>query len=580
MFRRFNDLSIRGKLIVIVAGAVAVLTTGVLISVELSARRQVDADVNHELQAARTEFNMSEGEHLHEHVLEAEAIADSDELQEFARKGDRQAACAWAAKTAVARGIPVNPEDAFDLAAIVLPNGALLAVARNGKPPCGARELKWRFPGVVNENRMGEITNWESSDGEFYELIESPITNDAGRDLGTLVIGFDISDTFAAHIKRHTGQDVLIWHVDEDHTHLLGASNPSLKKLLASTVSDGGLVSEIPLTEGKSRYSVLNATFEDHSDIVRNPQGLHVALVQSLDEKYQPFRQLQFTLLYLAFAALILGLIVGMFLSGPIATPLINLADAADKVANGELTVAEDWLQRHPERVRAKDEIGVLGRSFLRMVQGLKERLAMSTFLSQATREHIQRNTKDDFISERTSLVILFSDVRQFSNFSETRDPEAVIQLLNQVLSIEAEIVKKRGGDIDKFVGDALVAWFSGEDRCLRAVQAANEMINTLVARFGGQPGTRIGVGIHVGEVVVGSVGSSARKDYTAIGSVVNMAARLCSSAQAGQVLVSEAVKAELKGEVNLKPLAPVSLKGFSEPVSVFEATLAEGAGA
>ena len=75
-------------------------------------------------------------------------------------------------------------------------------------------------------------------------------------------------------------------------------------------------------------------------------------------------------------------------------------------------------------------------------------------------------------------MAILFSDVRQFSNFAETRDPEAVIELLNQVLSIQAEIVKKHGGDIDKFVGDALIAWFSGEDRCYRAVSAANQMID------------------------------------------------------------------------------------------------------
>lgn len=170
-------------------------------------------------------------------------------------------------------------------------------------------------------------------------------------------------------------------------------------------------------------------------------------------------------------------------------------------------------------------------------------------------------------------MAILFSDVRQFSNFAEARDPEVVIQLLNQVLSIEAEIVKKHGGDIDKFVGDALIAWFSGDDRCLRAVTAANEMIDALQRHFSGEAGTRVGVGIHVGEVVVGSVGSSARKDYTAIGSVVNMAARLCSNAHPSQVLVSEAVVEELDGAVRLQPLPPISLKGFSGLVPVFDAS-------
>jgi adenylate cyclase len=123
-----------------------------------------------------------------------------------------------------------------------------------------------------------------------------------------------------------------------------------------------------------------------------------------------------------------------------------------------------------------------------------------------------------------------------------------------------------------------VVAWFSGPDRCLRAVLAGNEMIANLQARFDGQPGTTIGVGIHVGEVVVGSIGSAERRDYTAIGSTVNLAARLCANARAGQILVSQAVAKELGDQADLKPLAPISLKGFSDPVPVFEANSDEAA--
>src|SRR5262249_5126007 len=160
----------------------------------------------------------------------------------------------------------------------------------------------------------------------------------------------------------------------------------------------------------------------------------------------------------------------------------------------------------------------------------------------------------------RTSLVILFSDVRQFSSFSENRDPEEVIGVLNEELSVEAEIIKTHQGDIDKFVADAVIAWFHGADRCVSAVQAPARMSNALRQRFNGKPGTTIGVGIHAGEVVVGSIGSKARKDYTAIGSTVNIAARLCPNAAVGQILISKAARVELGPEVKVKPLRPIFL--------------------
>ncbi len=577
MFRRFNDISIRSKLIVIVSGAVALLTTAVLISVGISASKQVNAGVRQELEAGRRQFTLSEGEHLHEHALEAKAIASDDALVLMVQHHDRAAACSWAQKLIAGKEGPVNPEDVFDMVGVVLDNGKPLTIALPGKTPCGDAEMKWRFPGIVNDKFQPEITNWEAAGEAFYELIEAPILDDKNQNLGTLVIGFEVSDLLARHIEKHTGQKAALWHVEGPSAHLLGSSDPALKPQLMREVEDGRLIAKAPCQSTKEEFCFLDAAFEDPEDIVHNPQGLHIALAQPVAIRFKPFHQLVWILVGLGITALILGVIVGVLLSRPISNPLMSLASAAESVAQGQLEVADGLMRRNPQRLGAKDEIGVLGRSFLRMVQGLKERLAMSTFLSQATYEHIQKNPESpSAISERTSMAILFSDVRQFSNFAETRDPEAVIELLNQVLSIQAEIVKKHGGDIDKFVGDALIAWFSGEDRCYRAVCAANEMINALQIRFQGRPGTRIGIGIHAGEVVVGSIGSKARKDYTAIGNVVNMAARLCSNAHPEQVLVSEAVKVELENTVAVQPLAPMSLKGFSSPVSVFDATAAK----
>jgi class 3 adenylate cyclase len=552
----FNDISIRGKLTVIVAGAVAALTIAVLISVWIVSRDEVQNDVQNDLERARQSFVMAEGEHLHEHALEAAAIAEAEEVSPFIASRNSKKACSWLDGVLDGRRTPIDPEDTIDLLAIVLPKGEPLALALRGEASCARVRLKNRLPSLVNAKNAPEITNWESDDHKIFELVAAPILDAHDRGVGTLIMGFEATDNLARHIKEHTGQDNVVWHEEGNEAHLLGSSNPSLRNVLKSP---GG-------------YAVLDASFEDHADLVLNPEKLHIALVQSLDERFAPFRRLEYLLALIAAAALLLGWILGMFLARPIANPLANLAKAAESVSHDELDTAVHLLHEQADRlIQAKDEIGVLGRSFSEMVQGLKERLAMFPFISNATLAEIRSKAGGRTANVRTSMAILFADVRQFTPFAETRDPEEVIGLLNEVLSIEAEIVKNHGGDIDKFVGDALIAWFSGDDRCRRAVQTADEMIRTLEERFGGKPGTTIGVGIHVGEVVVGSIGSRARMDYTAIGSVVNLAARLCSSAAAGQILVSQAVKNELGAETSLKPLASISLKGFHAPVEVFE---------
>jgi class 3 adenylate cyclase len=574
--RRFNDLSIRSKLVMVVAGVVTVLTVLMLVSVAVSARRQINHDVLRELEAARRAFVASEGEHLHEHVVEVEAIAESDFMVNLLTTRHRQNACRWAGEVLSGKKNPIHPEDAFDLIAVVLPDGVPLAAVTAHHPSC-SETGKWRFPRLSNHDQASEVTNWESPNNHFFELVQSPIVDADGHDWGTLIVGFEVSTAFAQHIRQHTGQDSFLWHMDGGKPHLLGASNPALSGLLETAAQKSG--SGPPFFRSDDDYSILNANIEDKDDIVSNPLDMHLALVQPLEEKFAPFRRLEYNLLVLATLALVVGLALGVIVARPIARPLARLATVAEFVTQDKLEAAGTLLQQNPKRMAAKDEIGVLGRSFVRMVQELKERLAMSAFLSQATFDHIQRDTADNSASSRTSLAILFSDVRKFSNFAETRDPVAVIEMLNQVLGIEAEIIKKHAGDIDKFVGDAVVAWFSGPDRCQRAIQAANEITATLQERFQRQPGTMVGIGIHAGAVVVGSIGSAARKDYTAIGATVNLAARLCSAAQPGQVLVSQAVVDETGPEARLKPLTPVMLKGFSEPVPVFDASFSEAAG-
>jgi adenylate cyclase len=146
--------------------------------------------------------------------------------------------------------------------------------------------------------------------------------------------------------------------------------------------------------------------------------------------------------------------------------------------------------------------------------------------------------------------------------------------VLNFTFQRQADIVSKHQGDIDKFVGDQIVAVFLGEDMVLNATLCALEIQDAMAALALEHPdwGLAVGIGVNAGQVIMGAMGSSSRMDYTVLGDAVNLAARLCSHAARGQILLSAdtyrtiAERAELAAE----PLAPIAVKGKSEPVRVY----------
>ncbi len=198
----------------------------------------------------------------------------------------------------------------------------------------------------------------------------------------------------------------------------------------------------------------------------------------------------------------------------------------------------------------------------------------------------------------RAELTILFSDIRGFTSISEKLAPHEVIEFLNEYLSLMAAIVKEKGGTLDKFIGDAVMA-FWGEpvhhpdhaDRaadCALAMQATTAQLATRwVAE--GKPDIHIGVGINTAEVVVGNIGSVEHKlDYTVIGDGVNLASRLESANKEFHtgIIISEFTLAKLGDRFDVRPLGDVKVKGKERPVTIYEllgrraAAVPAGAGA
>ena len=197
----------------------------------------------------------------------------------------------------------------------------------------------------------------------------------------------------------------------------------------------------------------------------------------------------------------------------------------------------------------------------------------------------LQADDKDEKVGvgETRAVAILFSDIRSFTNISEKNKPDVLVAFLNRYFSTMVEIIKKHGGTIDKFIGDAIMAEFgtpvSYEDNCKRAVAAAYEMrealktieIGDLVLPDGME--FNIGIGIHYGDVIVGSIGSKDKTDYSVIGDNVNLASRLegLTKTYGSQILVSDSVR-EDAGEDSFcfRHIDDVRVKGKKNAVPIY----------
>ena len=179
---------------------------------------------------------------------------------------------------------------------------------------------------------------------------------------------------------------------------------------------------------------------------------------------------------------------------------------------------------------------------------------------------------------ERHEISILFADLRGFTHFSETVPPEQLVTILNRYIASAADAILEEYGTIDKFQGDAVMAWFNApilqEDHILRAIRAALSILASVQRLKHEIPESMqlsFGIGVHTGEAILGLIGTERRVDYTAIGDAVNTAKRLQEHAISDQILISEVVYEQVKREVEVREAALILAKGKREPVKAYE---------
>ncbi|MDM8521654.1 adenylate/guanylate cyclase domain-containing protein [Anaerolineales bacterium HSG6] len=224
-------------------------------------------------------------------------------------------------------------------------------------------------------------------------------------------------------------------------------------------------------------------------------------------------------------------------------------------------------------------------RRMLNTYQSIEERNRVTSMFGQHVSPAVVNkllSQPTEFTSETRSVCIMFLDIRNFTTFSEDKDPTEVVDYLNHLFSPMIKIINQNHGIINKFLGDGFMAVFgaplSDNNDSRNAVKAAQEIIALVeqLCQTNQLPPTRIGIGLHTGEAVTGHIGSAERKEYTIIGDVVNLAARIeqLNKQFQAQLLVSEAVKIAIASDLDgnsITPLGDVLVKGRIEPVQIYQ---------
>jgi adenylate cyclase len=232
------------------------------------------------------------------------------------------------------------------------------------------------------------------------------------------------------------------------------------------------------------------------------------------------------------------------------------------------------------------DQLGELNRTLearvAEQVSQLERLGRLKRFFSPQLAEAIvSGGAEDPLRSHRREVTVVFLDLRGFTAFAETAEPEEVMGVLREYHATMGELILAHEGTLERFTGDGMMIFFNDptpvpdpQERAVRMALAMRERVDELT-RGWRKRGWELdfGVGIAQGYATIGAIGFEGRWDYGAIGTVTNLAARLCGEAQPGQILVPRRLYGTLEDLVDATPVGELALKGFSRPVSAYNVT-------
>ncbi len=304
----------------------------------------------------------------------------------------------------------------------------------------------------------------------------------------------------------------------------------------------------------------------------------YVSVVYESDVIFEPYFRTQVKVWSIAALFIYIAFFLTYLIGRSIVFPILflrmsvnGISQSLARMMKGEVRVSADAL-RYEDRVTTEDEIKELSLEIGDMTGVIR---GVIPYISATTLKHADTAAS---ISERRELAFLFTDIRGFTTLCEGRSPEEVVRLLNHFLQIQADAIHASGGDIDKYVGDEVMAMFEGPDKELKACRASLAIRRAMAeererSRAESRTEISVGIGINAGPVVFGSVGAKDRMDFTSIGDTVNLAARLegANKTYGTKSLVTESVAEKVAETLLCREIDLLTVKGKTKPARIYE---------
>lgn len=359
-----------------------------------------------------------------------------------------------------------------------------------------------------------------------------------------------------------------------DETLVMNGTNlgsvPIVKAALSSKVSQGQLRYQSSSRKKETFISAFARCIFDLAVISEAPESVVL----------EPAMLVQKQVYYIAALVVSIGILLIFVFSLTLTRPIERLVGLAGEVARGNFNIEATSV------VKSKDEVEMLAWAFDGMTHGLRERDKVKNlfnkFHGSSVTDDLLEGGDVQLGGVKKQVAVFFSDIRGFTAFSENKTPEQVVSMLNEYFQEMVKVIYAHSGIVDKFIGDAIMAIWgapkSTGDDAYQAVMACLEMrvaldaLNKRRLERGDVP-IKIGMGLHYGEAISGTIGSDDRMEYTVIGDTVNMASRIESSTKAfgTDLLLSEDIANFVRDRIIVEEAGSAEVKGKTEPLKFYK---------